>query len=132
VPEISDKYKSDKYNGDMNGYRQLVIWQLADKLARSVYRATGKFPREEIFGVISQLRRAALSVPLNIVEGYARDNKNEFRNFLRIALGSLAETGYLLVFSRDQQYLTESKYEELEQQRSECGRVLWKFYVSQK
>lgn len=116
----------------MKGYRQLIIWQLADELARSVYKATAKFPREEMFGITSQLRRAALSVPLNIVEGYARNNKNEFRNFLRIALGSLSETGYLLVFSKDQGYLVEDKYKELEALRNECGKVLWKFYVSQK
>ncbi len=81
------------------GYRRLVAWQISDRLAWKTYECTDKFPKHELFGITSQLRRAILSVSLNIIEGYARDSKNEFRHFLRIALGSLAESGYLIEFA---------------------------------
>ncbi len=72
------------------GYEKLLVWQRADELAYQVYAATKAFPKEELYAMTSQLRRAALSVPTNIVEGYARQGKNEFRQFANIALGSLA------------------------------------------
>ena len=81
------------------GYKKLIVWQKADVLAYQVYIETKDFPKEEIYGVTSQLRRAALSVPTNIVEGYGRQGKKELRWFINIALGSLAETEYLLDFS---------------------------------
>ena len=113
------------------GYKKLLAWQLADTLAKKVYKVTAKFPREELYGIVSQLQRAALSVPLNIVEGYARNNKNEFRQFLRIALGSLAEVGYLLEFSFEQKFLTENEFQELMNLRNQCGQLLWKLLKSQ-
>ena len=76
----------------------MTVWHKADNLAYKVYTATNVFPKEEIYGITSQLRRAALSVPTNIVEGYGRQGKNELRQFANIALGSLAETRYLLDF----------------------------------
>lgn len=88
-------------------YKKLVVWQVADELAKEVYVLTRKFPKEEIYVLTSQLRRAVLSVVLNIIEGYARSSRNEFRQFLRIALGSLAETTYLLEFAAEQKYITE-------------------------
>ena len=87
------------------GYRRLIAWQLADKFAWEVYKFSDEFPRNETYGLTSQLRRSALSVALNIVEGYARNSRNEFRQFLKISLGSLAEAGYLLEFSLKRGYL---------------------------
>jgi four helix bundle protein len=72
------------------GYRRLTVWQKADELAFRVYSATREFPRDEAYGLTSQLRRAALSVPTNIAEGHARQGRKELKQFLRIALGSLA------------------------------------------
>lgn len=72
-------------------WKKLEVWQLADEFARGVYRVTAGFPREELYGITSQLRRAALSVPTNIVEGYSRRGDRELVRFLDIALGSLAE-----------------------------------------
>lgn len=86
---------SNKLNLEV-GYRKLIAWQFADKLAWEVYKLTDKFPKDELYGLTSQIRRASLSIPLNIVEGHSRNSKNEFRQFLKIALGSLAETEYLL------------------------------------
>lgn len=122
------KRNTDKYSP---GYQKLLAWQVADELAKAVYEKTSNFPKEELYGLTSQLRRAALSVPLNIIEGYARNSKNEFRQFLRIALGSLAEVGYLLEFSLAQNYLKEIGFKELMSLRNRCGKLLWKLFQSQ-
>ncbi|MCA9405040.1 MAG: four helix bundle protein [Candidatus Omnitrophica bacterium] len=67
------------------GYKKLIVWKEADLLAKLVYKATRNFPKEESYGITSQLRRAIISVPLNIVEGYARGGQKEFKRFLSIA-----------------------------------------------
>ena len=72
-------------------YRELMVWQKAMELAVAVYAATAKLPRDERFGLPSQLQRAAVSVPSNIAEGHARQSQREFAHFLSVALGSLAE-----------------------------------------
>lgn len=113
------------------GYHNLVAWQLADELVHATYLLTDKIPRDEIFGVTSQLRRAVLSVVLNIIEGYSRNNKNEFRNFLRIALGSLAETGYLIEFCFVRKYFSKTDFELVIGLKERCGQVLWKLMKSQ-
>lgn len=132
---ISNKlYKSNKtivIGSKSVGYEKLPAWQLADELAWKVYLLTDKFPKEELYGIVSQLRRAILSVVLNIIEGHARNNRNEFRNFLRIALGSLAESDYLLKFSQRKGFITSKKYQEISILRESCGRVLWKLMKSQ-
>lgn len=118
-------------NNTYPGYRKLIVWQLADELVREIYKLTTKFPKEELYGLTSQLRRAALSIVLNIIEGYSRSNKNEFRQFLRISLGSLAETGYLLEFAYNQKYLLKEDYERLTALKDRCGSLLWKLFKSQ-
>ena len=112
------------------GYKKLVVWQKADELAYQIYLATKSFPKEEIYGIISQLRRAALSVPLNIVEGYGRQGKKELKQFINVALGSLAEIEYLLDFSFKLSYLNQKDYKRLQDLRQEVGNLLWKFYKS--
>lgn len=112
-------------------YEKLLVWQVADRLTKQVYIETRAFPKSEVYGLTSQLRRAALSIVLNIIEGWARNNKNEFRQFLRIALGSLAETRYLLVFANDQGYLSGQKFQELTDQLERSGQLLWKLFKSQ-
>lgn len=112
------------------GYKKLVVWQVADELAWSVYQSTFKFPKEEIYGLTSQLRRAILSVVLNIVEGHARSSKKEFKHFLNIALGSLAESDYLLQFALRCKYLTKEDYDRLALLRIRCGKLLWNLMKS--
>lgn len=112
-------------------YRKLIAWQKADLLAKAVYKTTTNFPKFEIYGLTSQIRRAALSVSLNIIEGYARNNKKEFRHFLRVAYASLVETQYLLEFASVQKYLSQKEFSNLEEMAKECGRVLWKLLQSQ-
>ncbi|TSC56424.1 MAG: S23 ribosomal protein [Parcubacteria group bacterium Greene0416_79] len=99
--------------------------QLMDEYVQKVYRCTKKFPREEIFGVTSQLRRAALSVVLNDIEGYARQRKEVLRNFMEISYGSLKESAYLVQFAHPQQYLSQTERDDLTVLGDRIGRMLW-------
>jgi four helix bundle protein len=112
------------------GYRKLIVWRRADELAFRAYSVTRGFPKEELYGMTSQLRRAVLSVPTNIAEGYGRRSNAELRQFLNIALGSLAEVEYLLDFSHRLGYLPVDDYRKLQDLRAEVGRLLWGFYKS--
>lgn len=99
-----------------------------DDYVHFVYKITRKFPNEEMYGVISQLRRAALSTVLNYVEGYARnfDNKNKVhKNFLEIAYGSLQESKYLLGFSFKEGWMEKVEYENLLSLSNDIGAMLW-------
>lgn len=111
----------------MAKHQGLIVFQKADQLAFKIYKITVSFPKTEIFGLTSQLRRAALSVPTNIVEGYARKSKKELAQFINIALGSLAETEYLLNFSKRLDYV-KTDISEVEALVAEVGRLLWSFY----
>ena len=113
-------------------WKNLEIWKLADELAYEVYEATRIFPQEEKFGITSQLRRASLSVPTNIVEGYSRKGDKELANFINISLGSLAETKYLLHFSHRLSYLQDEKYDEIMKRYALLGKKIWKFYEAVK
>lgn len=75
----------------MAGYRELKVWRLAMELAEEIYKLCTEFPKHEVYGLTSQLQRAAVSVPSNIAEGQARNSSKEFNHFLGIARGSLAE-----------------------------------------
>ena len=109
-------------------WRKLEVWKLADAFAREIYQITKNFPKDELYGITSQLRRAALSVPTNIVEGYSRRGDRELARFLDIALGSLAEVKYLLHFSKSLQYLSDADYSVLSEAAEQLGSKLWKFY----
>ena len=111
-------------------YKKLLVWQRANELAFLIYRATRTFPTREIYGVTSQLRRAALSVSTNIVEGSGRQHAKETKQFLNLALGSLAEVEYLLSFCHRLGYLGEESYSGLDAKRSGVGKLLWRFYCS--
>jgi len=112
------------------GYKKLIVWQKADEFAYQVYLETNKFPRDEIYGVTSQLRRAALSIPVNIVEGTGRQGRGELKQFINIALGSLAEAEYLLGFCFRLRYLDAERYDKLESLRKSFSGLLWNFYKS--
>lgn len=92
----------------MRDYRNIKAFQLADDLVLEIYRLTKQFPKEELYGLTSQLRRAAVSVPTNIAEGASRQHKRDYLHFLYIARGSMAETEYLLHLSNQLNY-SESK-----------------------
>ena len=112
------------------GYRKLRVWHVADRLAHEVYGLTNAFPKSEQFGLVSQLRRAALSIPTNLAEGQARKGRREFRQFVAVALGSLAEVEYLLEFSRAEGFLSDEDFRSVEATRRETGKLLWGFYES--
>ena len=111
-------------------YKRLLAFQKADQLTHEIYNLSGHLPKEEIFSFTSQIRRSVLSVPANIIEGHARNSKNEFRHFLSIALGSLAETEYYLEFAVKREWISTKQYNEIETLRNECGKLLWKLYKS--
>ena len=112
------------------GYKKLIVWKKADQFAIQVYLITKKFPKEEIFGITSQLRRAVLSIPTNIVEGAGRQNRGETKQFTNIALGSLAEVEYLIGFCKNLNLINEEEHERLSNLRDELGALLWGFYKS--
>jgi len=96
-----------------------------DQYAHLVYRLTKAFPKEELYGTVSQLRRAALSVVLNYIEGYARVKSKVHKNFLEISYGSLKESKYLLHFSLVEGYLSEQDYKQTMELAEEIGAMLW-------
>jgi four helix bundle protein len=97
-------------------YRELLVWQKAKALVLHVYETTGQFPKNEIYGLTSQLRRAAISVPSNIAEGQGRLTLGEFRHFLGQARGSLLEMDTQLAIALDLIYLTPDRHKALEQE----------------
>jgi four helix bundle protein len=101
---------------------------MSHEFAKAVYHATESFPKSERYGIVSQMRRASLSVPTNIVEGTAKRGPRECRRFLDIAWGSLAEMWYLLLFSEEMQFLTAEQRKRLEQLRSRTAKLLWGLY----
>jgi four helix bundle protein len=98
----------------IKGFQDLEVWSRAHRLVLDVYRLTIQFPRTEQFGVISQLRRAAYSIPANIAEGSGRRSTRELLHFLDLSNGSLQELRYFLLLSRDLRYLPPVEYERLQ------------------
>ena len=96
----------------MQHFTELRVWQRSHTLVLNLYRLTSRFPADERFGLTSQLRRAVASVPTNIAEGAKRQGKQDYARFLNIAQGSLAETEYLVMLSRDLGYLPPEKAKE--------------------
>ena len=107
-----------------DGFKKLIAWQKADSLALEIYKTTALFPKSEIYALTNQFRRAAISVPANIAEGYERQYRKEYVPFLKIAQGSLAEIETYLMFAKDLRYITEDTYRELDFQRQETGKLL--------
>jgi four helix bundle protein len=95
--------------GKSRSYRDLDVWKLAIEIVKDIYRVTEKFPPAELFGLTTQLRRAAISIPSNIAEGQGRNSSKEFRQFLAIALGSLAEVETQLIIASEIGYLASSE-----------------------
>lgn len=107
-------------------YSSLLVWQKADLFAFEVYKVAISFPKGEIYGITSQLRRAVLSVVLNIVEGHSRQSAKEFVRFLYIARASNAECAYLLDFFHRVSYLSDSDFKKLESLRRMSGYFIQK------
>ena len=117
-------------NEKVRTFKDLVLWQKAHQLVIFIYRITKEFPNEEKFDLIPQMRRAAVSIPSNIVEGHSRRSKKEFINFLSIANGSLNELRYQILLSKDLNYIDIKLFEELEQHAEEVSKILYSFNLS--
>jgi len=108
----------------MQHFTKLLVWQRSHNLVLAVYNASVGFPKSELFGLTSQLRRAAVSVPTNIAEGSKRQSQSDFSRFLNMAEGSLAETEYLLMLSRDLGYVPTAAASRYLKEISEILRML--------
>ena len=108
----------------MQRFQDLKVWQRSHTLVLAEYRLTVTFPAEERFGLVAQLRRAVLSVPTNIAEGSKRQSAQEYGRFLNIAEGSLAESEYLLIVSRDLAFATSDVVQRLLDEITEIARML--------
>lgn len=98
----------------MQNYKELKVWEKSHQLVLEIYRITNKFPKEEIYGLTSQIRRAAASIPANIAEGCGKKSQLDLANFLNISLGSTNEIDYFLLLCRDLKYISETEFLELE------------------
>lgn len=107
----------------MQDFRDLKVWAKAHQLTLEVYRATKRFPREELYGLTSQMRRSAASVPSNIAEGCCRSH-GDFGRFLQIAAGSASELEYQLLLARDLELLEVAAFQALTQRTTEVKRML--------
>lgn len=108
----------------IKSYKDLTVWQKAYKLSLLVYKLTKGFPKEELYALVSQMRRAAISIPSNIAEGYCRQRKLEYIQFLQIAFASGAELETQLLISKDLGYLTEGEFEKANNLLQEVMKML--------
>ncbi|MBP9855054.1 MAG: four helix bundle protein [Candidatus Omnitrophica bacterium] len=104
-------------------FEDLIVWEKSHRLTLDIYLKTKCFPKEELFGLVSQIRRSSMSICANIAEGQRKSTK-DFSRFLQISLGSLEETKYYLILSRDLQYISLSEFTELFQRAEDIGRML--------
>ena len=108
----------------MQGHRDLIVWQKAMTLVTDIYRACRDFPKDELYGLTAQLRRAAVSVPSNLAEGHGRNSRKEFRQFIGQARGSLTEMETQIEIARNLGYLSPPSEAELLLRVSAVGRML--------
>lgn len=108
----------------MRDFKQFDVWRKSHSLTLDVYRATAGFPRHEMFGLTSQIRRSCQSIPANIAEGCGRSSESDFHRFLVISAGSASETEYHLLLAADLRYIDQESYVELSRQVSEIRRML--------
>ena len=108
----------------VQSYRDLIAWQKGMELAREIYRISRDFPKDEIFGLVSQMRRAAVSIPSNIAEGHQKLSRKEYQYFLGNARASLAEIETQVLIAKDLDYLREIEMNPILNLSAELGRVL--------
>ncbi|PKA82480.1 four helix bundle protein [Ulvibacter sp. MAR_2010_11] len=109
----------------MRDFKKYDVWRLSHQLTLDIYKFSTNFPNSELYGLSAQIRRAAFSIPTNISEGCGRDSDSEFNRFLTIALGSASETEYLILLSKDLNYIDTSVSEKL---HSDINTIKMKIY----
>ncbi len=107
-----------------NSWKDLVVWQKAYEMVLEVYKLIRDFPRSEAYSLVDQIKRAAYSIPANIVEGHSKNTKKEFLRYLYISRGSLEELRYFLLLSKDLKYITENQYNDIESKLTEISYLL--------
>lgn len=111
----------------MRNFRELQIWQKSHHFTLKTYLFTRNYPKNELFGLTSQMRRSAASIPTNIAEGCVRNTNPDFKRFLVFASGSSAELEYQLILSKDLEYITEATFNELEMELIEIRKMIHSF-----
>lgn len=114
----------------MNTYKDLIVWQKSMVLCTNVYKMTKLFPKDELYGIVSQMRRSSVAIPSNIAEGYRRGHRLEYLQFLRVSYGSASELETQLIVSLNINYLTENQYNELNNLLEEVLKMLNKLISS--
>jgi four helix bundle protein len=114
----------------MQPYERLTAWRESYELVIATYRATEAFPKQELYGLTSQARRAAYSVVANLVEGSAKRGNREFRRFLDISIGSIADLSIVFRLARDLGYLSKEAWEKIEDRRRRSALLVWRSYRS--
>ncbi len=114
----------------MSTFRDLLIWQKSMRFVSDIYRCTNKFPNAEKFGLVSQLRRSAVSIPSNIAEGYGRRTNNDFIRFLNISMGSLFEVQTQIEIAHTLKYINSQTFDDLFEQSREIERMMSSFLRS--
>ena len=113
---------------EKKGYESLEIYERSYRAGLAVYKMTSKYPKEERYAMVDQMRRASISIPMNIAEGYAkRSSQEEFRRFLLMAAGSSNEISVLIEYSKDLGYIDREQYERARKEYEEIGRMLSSF-----
>ena len=110
----------------LNTYQDLIVWQKSFRVARVVFERTVQFPKSELYGLVSQMRRAAVSIPSNIAEGYSRGHRQEYIQFLRTALGSATELETQLLLAKELSFLEQNDFNDLNNLLQEVLRMLKK------
>ncbi|MCT2562968.1 four helix bundle protein [Chryseobacterium herbae] len=108
----------------MANFKELLVWQKSIDFVTEIYKITGSFPKDEMYGLISQIRRASVSIPSNIAEGNSRRSKPDYLQFLKIARGSCAEVETQLIISKNLNYFSEENYKKLNEDIIEISKML--------
>ena len=111
----------------MNTFRDLLIWQKSMNLVTEIYQVTNSFPKEEVYGITSQIRRSSISIPSNIAEGYGRNGNNDYLRFLNISISSLFEMQTQLEISFNLKYINEIQFNKINEDSKEVERMLSSF-----
>ena len=111
----------------MQDFKKLKVWEKGHRLTLDVFRATAGFPKEELYGLTSQIRRSSASVPANVAEGCGRSGRAELARFLQVATGSASELEYHLLLAHDLEFLEDTEYQKLDNQVGEVKRMLSSF-----